>query len=517
MILETIEVLDSNLELTLTTLKEKINNGDYDDLLVKYTLLILISDGLVVINKDKTTNLIAPSDLDQYIKHDDYATQNKGGTVKVHPGYGTKIGELGTLMINKADQAMIDRKINETNPIVPSNLNAAVKSALSGKINIDDMTEEEQLKARNVIGAIGKTDLLSYVKNTDYPKYENNTSYAGVVKITPENGLTMASGGFLKISAATDAQIAERTSFKPITTSILNKAVKAALSDVNRINDMTDEEKANARDIIGAISNSALNDYIHNGVEIPTDSDLNTYQNEGLYYGLANSTIANKPENLNSAFGLQVIRAASTMKYQLYYVGGSAKIYIRIFNGTLWGNWVSLIFDSNYATSVNGGIVKVANRGIAINANNIIETMKATEEQIDQKTANYTVIVPSNLDYAVRSVYPVVKTAVDETLTVKTIYTLGLQTTLSLNLPSAISGDFIQIDFISGSTPTNLTVSSLNGIIGFDLIPEVNRLYSIYLDWGIIGCNTDGTNNIFGWRFSYLKQQITLTETTSEN
>lgn len=338
MILETIEILDSNLELTLTTLKEKINNGDYDDLLVKYTLLILISDGLVVINKDKTTNLIAPSDLDQYIKHDDYATQNKGGTVKVHPGYGTKIGELGTLMINKADQTMIDEKINETNPIVPSNLNAAVKSAISGNNRINDMTDEEKANARGVIGAINKDDLTEYVKNTDY------------------------------------------------------------------------------------------------------------------------------------------------------------------------------------ATSTTTGVVKVnSSYGIGYASDNSLRLFSASPTEISNKSANNRVITPANLDYAVRSVYPITQTSITDPITVNTIYDLGLQTSLDVILPSGQVGDFIQIDFISGSTPTNLTVSSSNGIIGFDLIPEVNRLYSIYLDWGIIGCNTDGTNNIFGWRFSYLKQQITLTETTSEN
>ena len=103
-----------------------------------------------------------------------------------------------------------------------------------------------------------EAELANYVKNTDYPKYENNTSYAGVVKITPDNGLTMAPGGFLQISTATNAQIAERTSFKPVTASILNKAVKAALSDANRIDDMTDDEKAKARGVTGAAAQAEL-------------------------------------------------------------------------------------------------------------------------------------------------------------------------------------------------------------------------------------------------------------------
>ena len=49
MVLETIEILDDNLSLTLEQLQTKITNGDYDDLLHSYNLLIMISNGLVLI------------------------------------------------------------------------------------------------------------------------------------------------------------------------------------------------------------------------------------------------------------------------------------------------------------------------------------------------------------------------------------------------------------------------------------------------------------------------------------
>ena len=75
----------------------------------------------------------------------------------------------------------------------------------------------------------------------------------------------------------------------------------------------------------------------------------------------------------------------------------------------------SYVKNTDYATSTKGGIIKVTNRGVAIK-NGEIEIIKATEEQIDQKTANYTVIVPSNLDYAVRSVLPAVQTSLPETI-----------------------------------------------------------------------------------------------------
>lgn len=347
-------------------------------------------------------------------------------------------------------------------------------------------------------------DLSNYVKNTDVATRDK----LGIVKVG--SGLDISNSSLYTVLASNANIDAKSNKFLVITPSNLNYAVKSALAGKINIDDMTKEEQLKARNVIGAISESALDDYIHDGTEIPTNSDLNTYQNEGLYYGLADSTITNKPEDLDSAFGLQVIRVASTMKYQLYYVGGSTKIYIRIFNGTDWSNWESLIFNSNltnyvkntdYATSAKGGTIKVTNRGVAIK-NGEIETIKATEEQIDQKTANYTVIVPSNLDYAVRSVYPDTKTTID-TIKVNTIYDLGEQTNLSITLPTTGKlGDWLQFDFLSGSTKTTLEINAESGILGFDLIPESNYIYTMYLDWGMIGKNTDNSIN-YGWRFNY--------------
>jgi len=118
-------------------------------------------------------------------------------------------------------------------------------------------------------------DSAGYVKDTDYPKYENNTSYAGVVKISPDNGVTMAPGGFLRISQAGATEIGARSSLKPIIPANLNTAVKAALSDDKRISDMTDAEKANARDVIGANGKyDTIIDYTYTGEDAATELNI---------------------------------------------------------------------------------------------------------------------------------------------------------------------------------------------------------------------------------------------------
>ena len=108
-------------------------------------------------------------------------------------------------------------------------------------------------------------------------------------------------------------------------------------------------------------------------------------------------------------------------------------------------------------------------------------------------------------DVKATSINPTVKTAFEDTITVNTIYDLGVQTALTITLPSGQIGDFIQVDFISGSTATTLTVNSSSGLVGFDLIPGTNTIYTLYFDWGEMGY--DGTVT-YGWRFNYSEYSV---------
>lgn len=104
-------------------------------------------------------------------------------------------------------------------------------------------------------------------------------------------------------------------------------------------------------------------------------------------------------------------------------------------------------------------------------------------------------------------VRPAVKNAID-TIAVNTIYDLGVQTALNITLPSGQIGDFIEFDFISGETATTLTVNSSSGLVGFDLIPGTNTVYTLYFDWGVTGY--DGTYGTYGWRCNYSEYSITV-------
>lgn len=142
----------------------------------------------------------------------------------------------------------------------------------------------------------------------------------------------------------------------------------------------------------------------------------------------------------------------------------------------------NFVKNTDYATSVKGGVVKIPNRGITIK-NGELETMKSTNEQIDQKAANYTVIVPSNLDYAVRSVLPLAATTVPSVLAANTEYYLGEATSLSFAFPTTgVLGQYCFVKFVSGATATALTITGEN-YVGDIPTPEANKTYEILATW----------------------------------
>lgn len=101
-------------------------------------------------------NYVLPEDV---VKNTDYATIQKAGVVKI--GGGLTNGENGVLSINPATPASIYGRTDSNTPIVPSNLNEAVKAALSDSSRISDMTDTEKENARGVIGAAAQADLAN--------------------------------------------------------------------------------------------------------------------------------------------------------------------------------------------------------------------------------------------------------------------------------------------------------------------------------------------------------------------
>lgn len=104
-------------------------------------------------------------------------------------------------------------------------------------------------------------DLDGYVKNTDYA----TTTKAGIVKINNANGVRVDNNNALIIDTANDSEIANKKNINaPLKPHQIDKVVKAGVT-TNTI-ELTDEEKANACEWLGALETSELNSAINNAL-----------------------------------------------------------------------------------------------------------------------------------------------------------------------------------------------------------------------------------------------------------
>ena len=180
-------------------------------------------------------------DLTDYVKNTDYATDTVGGVVKISGNYfGLAFNGSKQLYINKALDTEVTAKASHYKPIVPSNLDLAVKTGVT--TNTIELTDDEKASARTWIGAIG---------NADYA----TASKAGV--LTPSSYYATAmSGQYLYTQNKTLDQYKESVNGifigKGTLENIKNDLVKRAVTE-NDI-ELTDDEKTSARTWLGAIS-----------------------------------------------------------------------------------------------------------------------------------------------------------------------------------------------------------------------------------------------------------------------
>lgn len=115
-------------------------------------------------------------------------------------------------------------------------------------------------------GSIDKTLLTKNLQNEINNKV-NKTDYAatdgtaGIVSPNPTSFI-VSDSGVLSIVDVGDTMIAERTEGGILTPADINKVVKAAFTDANKIT-MTDDEKATARGVIGAVDSETMNGAIN--------------------------------------------------------------------------------------------------------------------------------------------------------------------------------------------------------------------------------------------------------------
>ncbi len=176
----------------------------------------------------------------------DYGNESTHGVIKVSPACGTFTND-GILNIRRADNSDIDAKEQKYRPIVPANLDYAVKSGISN--NSLEWTNEEQTAARTQIDAVGKSDYASF-------------SNHGIVKVMNSAG-TFCNEGIIYLYKALESDIdAKEQKYRPIVPANLDYAIKEGLAN-NRL-EWTEEEKAAARTIIDAPKKEPNPNLFHN-------------------------------------------------------------------------------------------------------------------------------------------------------------------------------------------------------------------------------------------------------------
>ena len=180
------------------------------------------------------------------------------GVVKLNSSYGIEIAN-GYIATISASDTVIDAKLNGRQVITPKNLDYAVKSSIT--TNSIELTEDEKASVQDWIGtikdvqAIGTSVLADGVANIPLA---TNTQ-AGLVRPVQANGIYVSNTGTLNLSKLSDASLVNKNSNYAVLVSQIDLATKVGVT-TNTI-ELTDEEKTNACNWLGAIKPSDLNNY----------------------------------------------------------------------------------------------------------------------------------------------------------------------------------------------------------------------------------------------------------------
>lgn len=68
MVLKTIELISDDVEMSIETLQEKINAGEFDTILNKFNFLIMTNVGLVMVKTNKSIVVNSTIDLDNIVE-----------------------------------------------------------------------------------------------------------------------------------------------------------------------------------------------------------------------------------------------------------------------------------------------------------------------------------------------------------------------------------------------------------------------------------------------------------------
>ena len=293
-------------------------------------------------SKNAQSGVAIAKELEKYQKTLPFDTKpTKGSTNPVtSDGVNTAINNLGVATAGELKKYQPKLVFDDTptqgsdNPVKSDGINEAlndleayIKKWLddyyvvkeTGKgLSTNDYTDAEKQKNADNAASIAtlnlnKADnsaLIDYVKFTDYASY----STAGVVKVDPvgTRGIYLDNNNILTLVAASPGDIENRTGKRAIVPETVNLAVKAALSDSKRISNMTDSEKENACETIGAEQETIVSYPTTSSVVLSNKLDIRIPAST-LTINLALSAAI--PELYECSFSFQSGETATTLTY----------------------------------------------------------------------------------------------------------------------------------------------------------------------------------------------------------
>jgi hypothetical protein len=279
--------------------------------------------------------------LEGYVKDTDIATSEKAGIAKINLAYGININNQA-LTVLKASDNEVKGKGNLYRPIVPANLDLAVKTGVT--TNTIELSEDEKTNAKNWLGYATPTDIMQAIASipqfkmlivnelplagekmtlylvpkegtnndvydeyiwieqtesfehlgttaVDLTEYVKKTDYAttntyGVVKVDTlgTHGIGMNESAGLYAVSATEQQISAKiNSNRIISPRVLDYAVKTGVT-TNTI-ELTDDEKTSARTWLGAVGDTDYATSSKAGVVRISGYGLNINSSNGVIYG----------------------------------------------------------------------------------------------------------------------------------------------------------------------------------------------------------------------------------------
>lgn len=389
--------------------------------------------------------------LEGYVKDTDYALDTKAGVVKAYPNGGFSVSSSSGVAFCGVKTLSNYQNSSDTTFIGKGTLENIkddyIKRGLTE--NTIELTDDEKTTARTWLGAIG---------NTDYAGER-----AGVFKPSSYYGVQVDTAGYLRTFSITlDKYKTAPQDFiigKGTLENVKDDYVKRALTQNTM--ELTEEDKASTKQLLGY---ATPNDIMQAIASIP---QFNLSIVEELPLAGEKMTLYLVPkEGTNNDVYDEYIWIEQTESFEHL--------------GTTAVDLTDYVKNTDYASSSKAGVVKTnVSTGVSITSG-LLYVVKATDDEIKAKTNLYKPIVPSNLDYAV-------KTGV----TTNTIELTDDEKSSARTWIGAISNTDFATGSVGGVVKTSGTFACnvTNGYLQTMYLPTIER-YNSLSQYGFIGKGT---------------------------